>query len=418
MLKSKILVLVSGSIAAYKACYLVSKLVQSGFEVQVVASKAALEFVGAASFEALSHHPVHHDLYEHGKALAHISLMRWADLIIVAPATANTINRFAGGIADDLLTTLFMAHDFTRPFLVAPAMNTQMYLHPTTQASLKRLKEMGVEVLETASGVLACQEVGQGKLLDPDAIVDEIARALGQIRPTEAAKSVPYTSAPKILITSGGCVEQIDQVRAITNLSSGATGARLCEIFADLGAQVHLVRAKNAVVPFGDFDQTLYGDFASLKAILEEKLAHTSYDLVIHAAAVSDYSVASVDTPKGVASGEKISSDFDEMTIRLKKNPKLLSQIKSLSLNPHVKLIGFKLTGTSEEESVKQAVVRQITEAECDLVVQNAIEDLSGEKAHHKYQLFSKDGNKVRALQGIDSLGAALSSWFYEGLGI
>ena len=173
----------TGSIACYKACQAVSRLVQAGCEVQVVASPAALQFVGNATIEGLTGKPVVSDLYASGNAMDHIHLVRWADLILVAPASANFINKIARGVGDDLLTTMFLAHDFKKPYLVAPAMNTSMYLHPATQDSIQALKKMGVEILETASGVLACGEVGWGRLLEPDLIVQEV---LSRLSPAES----------------------------------------------------------------------------------------------------------------------------------------------------------------------------------------------------------------------------------------
>ena len=164
----------TGSIACYKACSVLSKLKQNGHQVKTVMSEASQKFIGPATIEGLTGEAPITDMYASGQIMDHINLVRWADLIIVAPATANYINKISYGLGDDLLTTLFLAHDFKKPFLIAPAMNTMMYSHPTTQASIKKLKDMGVEILETASGVLACGEVGYGRLLEPDLILKEI----------------------------------------------------------------------------------------------------------------------------------------------------------------------------------------------------------------------------------------------------
>ena len=194
MSKSKVLFILTGSIACYKACQVISRLVQADCEVQVVASPAALQFVGNATFEGLTGKSTISDLYAAGNVMDHIHLMRWADLIIVAPATANYVNKIAQGVGDDLLTTLFLAHDFKKPFLLAPAMNTSMYLHPITQNSIRKLKEIGIEILETASGVLACGETGFGKLLDPELIQKEIqSRLPSAIKPHESRKGNQVT---------------------------------------------------------------------------------------------------------------------------------------------------------------------------------------------------------------------------------
>jgi phosphopantothenoylcysteine decarboxylase/phosphopantothenate--cysteine ligase len=164
----------------------------------------------------------------------------------VAPATANYVNKTSQGIGDDLVTTMFLAHDFKKPFLIAPAMNTSMYLHPVTQKSIQSLKAMGIEILETASGVLACGEVGWGRLLEPDLIVEEVKRHLSL--KTESINQTPIKKslAQKILITSGGTEEAIDRVRSLTNKSTGATGAYLADHFSQLGFDVVYLHAENA----------------------------------------------------------------------------------------------------------------------------------------------------------------------------
>ena len=405
MSKSKILVLVSGSIAAYKACYLVSKLVQNGFEVKVAASNSALNFVGNTTFEALSGQEVAKDTFEDGRALDHIYLMRNADLVICVPATGNFINKVANGIADDFLTTLALAHDFTKPFLIAPAMNTQMYLHPATQLSVGKLREYGFGILETASGVLACQEVGSGKLLDPDLIFDEIVKALGQ-KPTP--KAVQKVKLPKVLITSGGCVEKIDNVRAITNTSSGKTGAHLADILSEFGFEIHFLTAKAGAMPNAKVVTTTFTDFKSLEHELFNELAKNDFDLVVHCAAVSDYSVKEVVTGgKVTETNTKIPSSNQEIEIKLVKNPKLINQIKQKA--PKTKLIGFKLTNNIDDAEL--AVKKQIAEADCDIVVHNALEQISGDKAQHSFNVFDKNATKITELKGVDALGAFISNY-------
>jgi len=193
----KILFKITGSIAAYKSAYLISKLVQNGFEVKVVATDYALKFIGKATLEGLTGNKVFTDSFEEGEMMSHINLNKWADLTIICPATANTINKLAVGIADNLLTSLFLAHDRTKPYLIAPAMNTLMYEHPATQASLKKLKEWGAQILPTSEGYLACGDTGKGKLLEPDVIYEYILSALKKNETHEKRKL-------KILITSGG----------------------------------------------------------------------------------------------------------------------------------------------------------------------------------------------------------------------
>ncbi|MBK7963177.1 MAG: bifunctional phosphopantothenoylcysteine decarboxylase/phosphopantothenate--cysteine ligase CoaBC [Bdellovibrionales bacterium] len=269
MSKSKILVIMTGSIACYKACQIVSRLVQSGHEVQVVTTKSALNFVGPATLEGLSGRKVLCDMYEVGQMMGHIHWARWADLILVAPATANFINKIAHGLADDLASTLFLSHDFKRPFLIAPAMNSSMYSHPVTQGSLKRLQELGVQVLETASGVLACGEEGYGKLLDPELIEKEVAQHLSNIPNIEMMpKSITHKNQNiRILITAGGTSERIDDIRVISNRSTGATGVQLSQKFSGCGFPVTLLLSESS--PFSsslhDFEVIKFSDYESLK---------------------------------------------------------------------------------------------------------------------------------------------------------
>jgi len=178
MLKNKILFKLTGSIACYKACYVISKLVQNNFEVKTVCTPSALQFIGRATLEGLTHNPVYADMFENKTALKHIDLIKWADLAIVCPATANVINKFARGIADDCVTTLFLANNFKKPYLITPAMNVNMWQHPATQASLKTLEKWGIKILPTEKGTLACGDKGAGRLLDPDKIYEKIRQEL------------------------------------------------------------------------------------------------------------------------------------------------------------------------------------------------------------------------------------------------
>lgn len=177
--KKNILFLVSGSISGYKVCNVLSDLVKKGHNVQVVTTQNALNFIGLATFEGLTHNPVFSDSFESSKMMAHIDLMKQSDLIICAPATANIINKFSQGIGDDLVSSLFLAYDFKRPFLIAPAMNTNMYHHPATQRSLGILKEWGIKIIEPEEGALACGDVGIGRLAEAQKIIDSIVQSLG-----------------------------------------------------------------------------------------------------------------------------------------------------------------------------------------------------------------------------------------------
>jgi phosphopantothenoylcysteine decarboxylase / phosphopantothenate---cysteine ligase len=177
MSKSKILFQLSGSIACYKSAAIISKLVQNGFEVQTVCTKSAMEFIGPATLEGLSGKKVFSDLFEPGQMMDHIKLAQWADLAILCPATAQSIAGLALGLAQDCVSTIFLAYDFNKPYLVAPAMNQAMFKHPATQAHLAKLETWGVTILPTNDGHQACGDTGPGRLLDPDKIYDAITTA-------------------------------------------------------------------------------------------------------------------------------------------------------------------------------------------------------------------------------------------------
>lgn len=174
---SQILFILSGSIACYKACDAISKLVQRGHQVRTVATQAALRFVGTATLEGLTREKVGTDVFEEGAALDHINLARWAEVVVVCPATANTINRMAAGLGDDLAGALLLAHDWSKPLLLAPAMNPAMWNHPATTASVARLREWGATFIELGVGRTACGEVGEGRLAEPAEIVAAIEAA-------------------------------------------------------------------------------------------------------------------------------------------------------------------------------------------------------------------------------------------------
>ena len=189
---ANIAIILTGSIAGYKACEVISRLGQRGHQVRVVATAAARRFVGEATLEGLTGRRILTDLFAPGAALEHIALTRWADLIVVCPATAHTLNRFAAGLADDLAGALFLAHDRTKPFLVAPAMNPAMWQHPATVAAVVRLKEWGVEFIPVGEGRTACGEVGEGRMAEPAEILEILTAAFaGQSRPVHPAIQAP-----------------------------------------------------------------------------------------------------------------------------------------------------------------------------------------------------------------------------------
>ncbi len=418
MSHSKVLFILTGSIACYKACQVISRLVQNNCAVQVVATPAALQFIGNATIEGLTGQSVITDLYAPGSVMDHIHLMRWADLILVAPATANFINKASHGIADDLVSTLFLAHDFKRPFLIAPAMNTSMFQHPVTQKSLQRLHEMGIEVLDSAEGALACGEEGKGRLLEPDVIQTRVFAALSLTASAKEVKPLQRQRQPKVLVTSGGTQESIDSVRVLTNSSSGRTGVFIAETLQDLGCDVVLLRSSHsAAAPFL-LQKEEFTDFASLQSQLKKLLAGGEFTHVIHLAAVSDYSVATIE-----AGGEKYSpsqerkltSDSSEMILHLKRNPKLINEIRNYAQNSNLKLIAFKLTSHASAIEREAAVQKLAEGSQADIIVHNDLSEIDTIQKTHRFNLYRAAPQTPLTCESKESLVAALAETIFSG---
>lgn len=412
MSRSEVLLMVGGSIAAYKTCHLVSRLTQAGHGVQVVASPAALKFVGAATWEGLSGRPVVNDLFEPGRAMDHIHLVRRADVIVAAPASAHFINRIANGVGDDLMTTMFLAHDFKKPFMIAPAMNTSMYLHPATQASLKKLRDMGVEILEAASGVLACGETGYGKLLDPELLLKEVERALARSSPQTGVSAEtaarPSKTGAKILITAGGTREPIDDVRVISNTSTGRSGVQLAEALSALGMPVTLLRAtsaprpNDAEIPTKDFDSS-----DDLGNALRDLLPGGGFTHVIQMAAVSDYVVERVTVNGQSPARGKIPSG-EHVTLELKPTPKLIANLKNY--DPRLKVAGFKLTSGASNDDRRAAAAKVLAFA--DIVIGNDLSEIDDAKGVHPYSFYTQTTQEP--LAGFAEMAARLARWISE----
>lgn len=358
--KAQILLVVTGSIAAYKACEVVSQLTQLGHSVRVVATAESLRFVGATTWEGLTGRPVLSDLFAAGAALEHIQLTRWAELTVVCPATAHCLNRLAAGLADDLAGALFLARDASRPFLVAPAMNPAMWQHPATVAAAARLRSWGVEFIAVGAGRTACGEIGWGRLAEPDQIVAAITARL-----TRPARRL------RVLVTSGGTSEPIDDVRVITNVSSGATGTGIAEGFRQRGHTVVLLRGRgSAGAEFPAASE--FGSTADLAQALKTELAAEPFDAVIHAAAVSDFTVSSIDVAgiSRLPTAGKIPSDHD-VTVHLSRTPKLVTALREHSRNPEICVVAFKLTVGAAAPEVHAAVAELVRQGDADLVVHN-----------------------------------------------
>lgn len=320
-LKGRKLVLgVTGGVAAYKAAELVRLLGKAGADVHVVLSEGGARFVTAVTFQALSGNPVWTDLWDArmDNNMAHIDLTRGADAVLVAPATADVLARFAQGRADDLLSTLALAREC--PLLVAPAMNRQMWEHPATQRNVAQLAADGVKVLGPGAGDQACGEVGMGRMLEPEELLEHV---IAYFEPKRLA-------GRRVVLTAGPTYEAIDPVRGITNISSGKMGYALARACARAGAEVMLVSGPTGLpVPAG----VVRTDVRSAQEMRDAVLASLpGADVFIAVAAVADY--------RPVQRAEhKIKKTADEMTIALTRNPDILAEVAALADAPFC--VGF-----------------------------------------------------------------------------
>jgi phosphopantothenoylcysteine decarboxylase/phosphopantothenate--cysteine ligase len=327
----------------------------------VVATPSALKFVGAATLEGLTGRPVLCDLFQPGAALEHINLTRWADAVVVCPATAHTLNRLAAGLADDLAGALFLAHDRAKPFLVAPAMNPAMWQHPATQDAVEKLGRWGVRFIPVGEGRTACGETGEGRLAEPADILAAVASALA--RPARRLR---------VLVTSGGTAEPVDGVRTLTNASSGRTGAQVAARLARAGHDVLLLRARHSAAAPAGCRRAEFSSFADLDAALTHLLASEPFDAVIHAAAVSDFGIAAIELAgeRRPAGRGKLGSAAAPV-LHLHPHPKLVDSLRARSTNPALQVVAFKLTRGEDAAAVRQAVAALFAHSGADYVVHN-----------------------------------------------
>ncbi len=396
---ANILCILTGSIAAYKACDVISQLVQRGHRVRAVATESALKFVGPATLEGLTGQTVLSDMFSPGAALEHIQLTRWADLVVVCPATAHTINRFAAGLADDLPGALFLAHDRTKPWLMAPAMNPAMWAHPATVAAVARLQEWGVAFVPVGVGRTACGEMGEGRLAEPAAIVAAVEAAV--CRPARRWR---------VLVTAGGTTEPIDGIRVLTNTSTGATGAGIAAHLRRAGHEVVFLHGRAAVRPTVPGLEEEFGSFAELDAALGRWLGGTAFDAVIHAAAVSDFGVEAIEVDGRRLEPEETKLDSNSSPVlRLKPYPKLLDGLRSRSANPRLVVVAFKLTRGAAAEETRRAVGELFQRAQPDFVVHN---DLAARAAGGPFpaDIIQPDGTIAAHCPDRGDLGPTLAA--------
>lgn len=370
LLNKKILLGVTGGIAAYKAAELCRLLIKQGAEVRVVMTAAAREFIQPLTFQALSGHRVYSELFEADaeNAMDHIDLARWADLLLIAPATADVIAKLADGYADNLLLTIALATN--QSIAIAPAMNQQMFQNPATMRNLQTLAAQGCRIWGPGEGEQACGEVGPGRMLEPLRLVE---LANGFFSPG------PLTGC-KVMITAGPTREAIDPVRYISNRSSGKMGYALADAARDAGAEVTLVSGPVCLQP--PVAVTLL-TCQSAQDMLQQVIAHVDgQSIFIASAAVADYRMAEV-------AEQKIKKTSEEMTLQLRRNPDILATVSALPDRPFC--VGFAAETTDLENYAQQ----KLQSKNLDMIAANRVDqsDSGFEVDDNALSVFWKDGS-------------------------
>ena len=357
---------VSGGIAAYKAAALTSMLHKRGYEIHVLMTKNATEFVSPLTFETLSGNRVSVDTFDRNFEynVQHVALAQKADLFVVAPATANVIAKFACGLADDMLTTTFLACRCKK--LICPAMNTGMLENPATQQNIETLRGRGMAFLDAADGPLACGDVGKGRLAEPEEIVDYIEELL----------SPKPLAGCKVLVTAGPTQESMDPVRFLTNHSTGKMGYALARQARNLGAEVTLVSGPVALAPVRGVRMVPIRSAAEMAAAV--KGAFPEQDITIKAAAVADYTFA-------VTSDEKLKKGDGELNLALQRTEDILKSLGQAARLDQV-LCGFAM----ETQNLLENARKKLEGKNADMIVANSLRDAGAG--------FGTDTNRVTLL--------------------
>ncbi|MBD47840.1 MAG: bifunctional phosphopantothenoylcysteine decarboxylase/phosphopantothenate--cysteine ligase CoaBC [Dehalococcoidia bacterium] len=366
----RILLGVSGSIASYKSLDLTSKLVQSGAIVDVIMTEAACKFITPLSFQSISRRPVFTNLWDSNHSdIGHIEMANSTDLVVIAPATANVIAKLAHGLADDLLTTTMLATK--AKVIVAPAMDGNMYYHPSVQENINKLVKMGIIIVGPNEGRLASGLVSKGRLAEPYEILGHIRAALGKEGDLKGKK---------IVVTAGGTQEPIDPVRIISNHSSGKMGYALAEVARDRGAEVILVTAATALPIPVSMEIVPVKTAADMQIAVEQSLKNAH--ALIMAAAIGDFR-------PNIESNQKIKSDKEHLNLSLTKNPDILGTLKGSFIK-----VGF----AAETQSLETNARKKMLEKDLDFIVaNNVIEIDSG---------FGSDTNRVVILDKKGDISA------------
>lgn len=344
----RIILGITGGIAAYKSAEITRRLQDEGAEVRVVMSESAQEFIRPLTLQALSGNPVHTDLLdpEAEAAMGHIELARWADLVLIAPATANFVATLNQGSANDLMSSICLAT--TAPVMIAPAMNQAMWSNSASQQNIESLKQREVIILEPDNGIQACGDVGPGRLPQPETIVRQVASVF----------KTGEMTGKKVVITAGPTREAIDPVRYISNHSSGKMGYAIADAMIDAGAEVILI---SGPVSLKQPDRCTLVSVTSAHEMLEAATeAAKGTDIFISAAAVADYYITET-------SDQKIKKKSDKMTLNLAKTPDIVSIVKEN--NPKLFVLGF----AAETQKVEQYAREKLASKNLDAIIANDV---------------------------------------------
>lgn len=357
---------ITGGIAAYKAVNVIRELVLAGHDVHVVATDAALRFVGKPTLEAISRNPVLNDLYDGVAEVRHVAIGQLADVIVIAPATANTIAKLAAGLADDLLGNTVLAS--TAPLVLAPAMHTEMWQNPATEANIATLRERGVIIVGPASGQLTGTDSGPGRMEEPESIVAAtLAAAANTPRSSgrQPASRTPDLGGMRILISAGGTREPVDPVRFLGNRSSGRQGVALAVAARARGAAVTLAAANLEIAAPEGMPVHTVGTAEQLGSLMAG--LSSQFDVIIMAAAVADYRPA-------IVQDQKLKKDETgaAVTLDLVRNPDILLSL-SLARQPGQVIVGFAAETERNATSLLQVARTKLARKKCDLLVVNRV---------------------------------------------
>ena len=402
-----IVLAVTGGIAAYKSAILVRRLKDYGFDVRVVMTHGAQAFITPLTFQALSGNPVHTELLDPAAeaGMGHIELARWADLLLVAPASCDTLAKFANGLADDLLSTVFLATK--SPVWVAPAMNQQMWAAKATQRNLQTLVEDGVHVIMPDAGEQACGDVGLGRMPEPEEIARQVAGYFHQAQRAIAEK-FGLLAGKRVVITAGPTREAIDPVRYISNHSTGKMGFALAAACYAAGAQVTLIAGPVSLDTPNGVQRV---NVASARQMLDVSMSslETGCDIFIATAAVADYRVAEV-------AEHKIKKAGDELNVSLVKNPDIVATIAGQKKRPF--MVGFAAeTQNVEEYAAGKLVAKKLDMIACNDVSradigfasdENAMTVFFAESYHMKKRELEKASKQEISQQLVEAISDAL----------